>query len=304
MKGRGLVLILAVLAVFTANAQQKGFKTDAATGVQYRFIKHAKTGVKGTDSNIAHAILAYSVIGKDGKDSDAFDSRKKGGDSTGALMLRLQKTYTGCLEQGILMMYPGDSAEFLINADSLYLKFFHAPPNRIPPGVTGNTFYKFRIKLIHFLSKNEVMAEQMKLKQKMIGKMAARKTEETAEIADYLKKNNYSITPDDDSIFYLKRQASVGKTPQEGDSVEVKYRGTFMDGKVFDPGTQNYKFKYGKNAMVIRGWISVLGKMHEHERVTVLIPSKMGYGAQGMSIIQPYTPLIFDMEIVSIKSNN
>jgi len=95
----------------------------------------------------------------------------------------------------------------------------------------------------------------------------------------------------------------------DGDSIGVKYKGTFLDGKVFDasanhgPGNEIFKLKFAQNMPLIKGWISVLGKMHEGEKVTVLIPSDLAYGAHGSGMIQPYTPLIFEMEMVHIKSN-
>ena len=101
----------------------------------------------------------------------------------------------------------------------------------------------------------------------------------------------------------MQTTKGTGAQVQDGDSVVVKYKGTFLDGGVFDPGTQPYKLMYSKNASVIQGWISVLGKISQGDKMKVLIPSKMGYGARGGGPIQPYTPLIFDMEIISVKSN-
>lgn len=54
---------------------------------------------------------------------------------------------------------------------------------------------------------------------------------------------------------------------------------------------------------LIKGWISVLGKMRQGEEVEVLIPSAMAYGAQGNLGIMPFTPLIFDIDLVKVKSN-
>jgi peptidyl-prolyl cis-trans isomerase A (cyclophilin A) len=49
----------------------------------------------------------------------------------------------------------------------------------------------------------------------------------------------------------------------------------------------------------------MLGSMTEGEKVTVLIPSKLAYGAMGAgSLIPPFTPLIFDMELVRVVKNN
>ena len=132
--------------------------------------------------------------------------------------------------------------------------------------------------------------------------MDARKGIETKEISDYLKKNNLNVTPDADSIFYLQTSKGTGEQVQEGDSVEIQYKGTFLDGSVFDPGSRPINMVYSKNMSLIQGWVKIIGKMNQGDKVRVLIPSKLGYGAQGMGPIQPYTPLIFDMEMVSVKS--
>ena len=79
--------------------------------------------------------------------------------------------------------------------------------------------------------------------------------------------------------------------------------GPTVNGEVFDPGTQPFKIVYSKTTPVIQGWISILGKMSQGDKIKVLIPSKMGYGARGGGPIQPYTPLVFDMELISVKSN-
>jgi FKBP-type peptidyl-prolyl cis-trans isomerase len=131
--------------------------------------------------------------------------------------------------------------------------------------------------------------------------METRKGEEPKEIAAYLQKNNLNVAPDADSIFYLQTTKGAGPQVQEGDSVEIKYKGTFLDGNVFDPGNQPINMVYSKNMHLIQGWVKIIGKMNQGDKVRVLIPSEMGYGPRGMGPIQPYTPLIFDMEMVSVK---
>lgn len=306
------IFLTAASATLITSCKHTGdWETDSKTGVIYKFIKHDENGTKGSDSGAARVVLAFSGKTKAGKDSDFFDSRKRG-DSTGAITLSLTKTYHACLEEGILMMSPGDSAEFQIVADSLYLKFFHYPPNRIPPGVTPTTMYTFRIKLVSFMSKNQIMEENNKQRQKYMQQIMARKAMETSSIADYLQKKHYEkVKPAADSIYYLETEKGKGKEIKEGDSIQVKYVGSLLDGSVFDksdhgPGHETMGLLYSKDPntiRVIQGWIDVLGKMHEGEKVKVLIPSAMAYGARGMGPIQPFTPLIFDMEIVSVKSN-
>ncbi len=285
------------------------FKTDAATGVQYRFINHDDKGAKPTDGDIVHVVMLWT--GKNAKgdaDSVYLNSHMKGrGDSTGALPIQLKKSFNGCLEQGIMMMAKGDSAVFQVNGDSLFTKTFRLPAERMPHFITGSTMFTFSIKLISFQTQQEMMAQRQVDMQKRMEESQTRKTQEPADIATYLKSNNLNVKPDADSIFYLQTTKGTGRQVKEGDSLEVSYRGTFLNGMEFDksdhgPGHTTFSFLYTKNVHLIQGWISVLGKMHEGEKVKVLIPSAMAYGAQGNQGIQPYTPLIFEMQVVSIKS--
>ena len=298
------LLLFTVSTVATVYAQEKGFKKDAVTGVQYRFIKHDKKGKTPADTDFARIVMLWTGKNVKGNaDSVFLDSHKRGGDSLGSMNIPLKRSFHGCLEQGIAMMAVGDSAVFIVNADSLYLKTFHAPPQRIPSFVKSNTVFTFSIKLLGYKTTDEMMAERQEQLKKRMAKMEERKGQENSDIAAYLQKNNFNAKPDEDSIFYLQSSKGTGAHVEEGDSLVVKYKGSFLDGGVFDPGTQPFKIVYSKTTPVIQGWISILGKMSQGDKIKVLIPSKMGYGARGGGPIQPYTPLVFDMELISVKSN-
>lgn len=308
---QGIGLFFVVMAtVSITNAQKSDFKTDAATGVQYHFIKHDKKGITAIGNDYARIVMLWTGTNAKGDaDSIYLDTHKRGGDSIGALIIPLKKSFHGCLEEGIMMMTKGDSAAFRINADSLFIKTFHAPVTRIPHYINGNSMFTFNIKLVSFETNDEMMADRDAQMKKRMEKEEARKAQESVVINNYLQKNYPAAKPDADSIFYLQTAKGNGPQVQEGDSVEIKYRGTFLDGTSFDPqpgsGKEQSSFKivYSKNMGLIQGWISILGKMNQGDKVRVLIPSKMAYGARAMGPIQAYTPLIFDMELVSVKSN-
>ena len=304
-----ILFSFAVAALMTSCGGSSSFKTDATTGVQYRFINHDENGAKPTETSFAHIVMLWT--GKNAKgdaDSVYLDSRKKGGDSVGALTIPLRKSFNGCLEQAIMMMAKGDSAVFNINADSLFLKTFHYPLERVPKYITGTTMVTFSIKLLGFQTQQEMMAERQAMMQKRMEAAQVLKVQEPAAITAYLQKNDFKGKPDEDSIFYIKTIKGKGKQVQEGDSIAVGYTGMFLNGTIFDqsdkgPGNRTLNLVYSKNMGLIKGWISVIGKMHEGDRVTVLIPSQMAYGPQGRGSIPSYAPLVFDMEMVSVKSN-
>jgi FKBP-type peptidyl-prolyl cis-trans isomerase FkpA len=301
----------AAAALLTSCGGSGSFKTDEATGVQYRFINRSDTGAKPGDGDLVRVVMLWTGKGAKGDaDSVYLNTHDKNrGDSVNhTLQIQLRKSFNGCLEQGIMMMSRGDSAVFQISPDSLYEKTFRQPAERMPAGAKNSKVFTFCIKLVSFQSKKELMAEQQAMMQKRMEQAQVLKTQEPAAITDYLKKNNFKGKPDADSIFYLQNTKGKGKAVQEGDSVEISSVGTLVDGTVFDrsdhgPTSPTYKFLYSKNMQLIKGWISVLGKMNEGGKVKVLIPSSMGYGAQGRGPIQPYSPMIFDIELVKVKSN-
>jgi len=303
---------LAVAALMTSCGGGSGsFKTDETTGVRYRFINHADTGAKPGEGDIVHVAMLWTGKNVKGDADTVFrNSHLKGfGDSLGTLPIQLRKSFNGCLEQAIMMMTKGDSAVFEINSDSLFTKTFHYPPDKpLPPFVKSNPTFTFAIKLVSFQSQKEMMAERQVEMQKRMQEAQVLKTQEPAAITAYLQKNNFKGKPDADSIFYLKMVKGKGKQVQDGDSLEVGYTGMFLDGKIFDAsdkgqGAHTFKLLYSKTMPLIKGWISVLGKMHGGDKVTVLIPSAMAYGPQGRASIPPYAPLVFDMELVNVKSN-
>jgi len=305
LKGHKIKVLIgvAVSAVTIINAQDKVFKTDAVTGIQYRFIKHNAKGARPKENDVVHAAIMWTGKNTQGDaDSVFLDSHKNNKDSLGAFFIPMKVSFRGCLEQGIMMMSDGDSAIFHVNSDSLFHKTFRFPPERpLPPYVKTNPTFTFRIKLLSFQTQEEVMAA----KQHEIEK---RKKQENIDITEYLQKNNLNVKPDADSIFYL--QTTKGNGPQviEGDSLEVKYTGMYLDGTVFDKsdrgtGKGTLPVFYKKPIPLIKGWISVLGKMNQGDKVMILIPSAMAYGANGYGPIKPFTPLVFEMELVSLKSN-
>lgn len=292
----------------------ESFKTDETTGVQYRFIHHSDTGAKPVAGDFVHVAMLWT--GKNAKgDADTVfrNSHLKGqGDTLGTIPIQLRKSFNGCLEEGIMMMSKGDSAVFKINADSLFLKTFRYPSGRpLPAFVKSNPTFTFYIKLVSIQTEKQMMADRQIEMQKRMEEIQALKAKEPQSITDYLQKNNFKGKPDADSIFYIKTVKGKGPLVKEGDSIQVGYTGMFLDGTIFDqsdkgPGHRTLPLLYSKNDRiigVIKGWIDVLGKMHEGDKVTVLIPSKMAYGPSGFQQIPPYTPLVFDMELVKVKSN-
>jgi len=281
------------------------YTVDPVTGVKYHFFKQDKKGSKPADGDVATVIMMY----KNYKDSIIFDSRKSAnrrpGDTTKTVMIPLKKSFNGCLEQGISMMSVGDSAVFSISADSLFLKTFRA--KALPAFATAGSFFTFYIKLVKFQTQQQLQEEkQQKIVQQQM-EMAKRKAEENQTIAKYLSDNNIKVQPTADSLFVLERKGATGKAVEDGDSLYVSYTGMQLNGKVFDASEKHggpLKLVYSQSMQLIKGWVEMLGTMHEGESAKILVPSSLGYGAHQMGPdLLPYTPMLFELQVVKVKSN-
>jgi len=84
----------------------------------------------------------------------------------------------------------------------------------------------------------------------------------------------------------------------------VHYVGKLANGKEFDSSlkrNQPFDFKLGQG-QVIKGWDLGVHGMAIGEKRRLIIPSDLGYGANGAGAdIPPHSTLIFDVEVVAIK---
>ena len=279
-----------------------GFDTDKTTGIQYRFFKQTNSATKAELGGVARV----TMVGKTEKDSIIYNSVKQGGDSLGTFRIPLKKSFNGCLEQGIAMLSVGDSAEFKINADSLYLGTFRM--RKLPPFVRSGSFITFDIKLVSFQTEKQANDERQQIMMKRMQEAQARKAKEPADIAKFLADKKYTAKPTADSLFFLSTSGKSGKAIKDGDTLHVKYTLMLLDGTVIEtsdhgPGHDFIPVTYNSNMTgLIHGWVEALGMMHEGEKATILLPSSLAYGQQGSRTIQPYTPLVFDMEVMKVIS--
>lgn len=99
----------------------------------------------------------------------------------------------------------------------------------------------------------------------------------------------------------------TGEVAAAGDMVTVHYVGSFTDGRVFDASARHpeteagFTFALGAGK-VIQGWDQGVAGMRVGGKRHLVIPAELAYGAQGAGgVIPPNTPLIFDVELVSVQ---
>lgn len=191
-----------------------------------------------------------------------------------------------------------------------------------PPGFKGK-YLVYTVKINKVIAKGKLSDQVFQARVTAYAKSMAdaQAGKEPGLIKKYIADNKLTVTQTADSLMYVVETPGAGETPAVGDTAVVNYTGKFLsNGKVFDTSVKDEAVK-GKlpiqpgrkyepihvpvgQKRVIQGWDEALMLMKKGEKATFIIPSKLAYGEHGMSIIGPYTPIVFEMEMVNIIKPN
>lgn len=286
---RMATMIVAGAAMLAAcgSGDMKGYK-QTENGLYYRFEQQDKNAQQVQEGDVLVGEMTIRL--------DTTVLRTNVG-RTERLMPAIP-TYDGVLHEGILMMHLGDKATFAIEADSM-AKFMQ--PNQMPPMYEkgkGMKFY-YEINLQDIVTKDEFAAEQANYE----AEMEKARTEEPELIANYVKENNIKAQPNANGLYVIVKKQGKGTKVAVGRQVAIHYTGRLIDGTVFDSSVGNEPLSYVVGQMgLIRGWEEGVMGQPEGTQLQLIIPSAMGYGPQGAGqMIPPYSTLIFDLDIVSVK---
>jgi FKBP-type peptidyl-prolyl cis-trans isomerase len=124
------------------------------------------------------------------------------------------------------------------------------------------------------------------------------------EGVDYMKnnKNRKGIITTASGLQYEVVKEGTGAIPTKDDMVTIHYKGTLIDGTVFDSSYDRNQPASFAVSGVIPGFTEALQLMKVGSKYKIYIPSELGYGANvnPRGKIKPNSVLIFEMELLSI----
>ena len=121
--------------------------------------------------------------------------------------------------------------------------------------------------------------------------------------SDYMNANAHKpgvvVMP---GIQYRVIKSGKGSQPDRSDCVSVSYKGSLINGKVFDatkPG-ESATFPAGR---LISGWTEALQLMHEGDEWELVIPAGLAYGKKGTGdgLIPGNQTLVFDIQLLKVS---
>jgi FKBP-type peptidyl-prolyl cis-trans isomerase len=286
MKNLKIIIACLLLASFAQAQKAVKYSKSKTTGLSYVMHKSNK-GPKLKLDDVVTLNLKYITS----KDSLVFDSWKMGK----PIQLKIAKSsFKGDLMDGLTLLTVGDSASFLINADSLFTKTFGAPR---PAFIDSSSFLSFTVKVISTTTDAALKAEELKAEKENAMK-------ENEVIAKYIADKQMTPSKSSSGLMYVISEPGTGEQAQAGKTVKVHYTGRLLDGTKFDSSldrNEPIEFKLGQG-MVIKGWDEGIALLKVGGKALLIIPSDLAYGSRGAGGgIPPFSPFTFEVELVSVQ---
>lgn len=286
---RFMFLALAIIVMGSmASCKHQGFKKDKS-GFYYKFYEQNDTAAQPDLGDVVYGVFTMRTL-----DSTLIENAP--------LELEIgESLYEGDLYAALQIMHVGDSATFILNADSMFHYYF----GREYDGANSkDRDLYFDVKLTSLMPKAEKEALQEQQRREYQHWMDSLKNVEDSLLTAYVVNNKIKVKPTATGLYIVHTQVGKGAPAEAGKMVSVHYEGRLLNGQVFDSSIQRgepIEFVLGQG-QVIPGWEEGIATLREGGKATFIIPSEQAYGAQGAyPVIFPYTPLVFDVELLSVK---
>jgi FKBP-type peptidyl-prolyl cis-trans isomerase FkpA len=180
------------------------------------------------------------------------------------------------LREGIMLMKEGGESKLIIPSNLAYGSFDYGI---IPPYST----VIYQVKLLDVIEDPEEHEQNL--------------------LDQYLEANDITVEPTSTGLYYIELVEGSGELPESDSEVAIHYRGTLLDGRVFDQSDGTPATFHLDSPYIIPGVLEGIRKMRNGGKARFIIPWDLAYGSQGSQegLIPPYTTLVFDIELTGIK---
>ena len=272
-----VVVMLVALTMLACSSKYPGYD-KTATGLYYKLYKVSKDTVKAKLGDWVSLNMRYKY-----KDSTLFNSKAAMG--TPVRFQLPASEFKGDIYEGIRMLSAGDSADFIINADSLFTKTFRQPKR--PPFIDSNSVIHFYITMISIDSPAKMMQK------------------EEESLKKYIEEKKITVAPLPSGLYFVETSQGKGAKIDSGKWVKAHFKVSLIDGKqVFSTEDRGepMEFEYGKR-FDTPGFEEGISKMLKGGKATFIVPSKIAFGEAGRgAMVPPYSTVIYDVEVIDIQS--
>ncbi|MCX6273226.1 MAG: FKBP-type peptidyl-prolyl cis-trans isomerase [Bacteroidetes bacterium] len=294
LTGKALLCFLLVSStVFFGFSQEAAFQ-KTSSGLRYKLIKTIPNAPKPAAGDVVELAMIY----KNARDSVLFDNSKGQYNFTYVLE---NSSFPGDFNEALKLFGTGDSATFLLKADSFYLQTLKM--KKVPAFVKKGSDLTFNVRVISVTSNAAFIKKQMAQVQEQNAKDDKLRQIEADSLKNYISHQKITVTPSPDGLYYISLRDGNGPSPVMGNKVVINYKGSYLTGDVFDSSYDTgmpFEFKLGSHS-VIKGLEEGVKLMKKGGKARLIIPSSLGYGANPAGDIPPFTSLIYEVELLEVK---
>jgi FKBP-type peptidyl-prolyl cis-trans isomerase FkpA len=222
--------------------------------------------------------------------------------------------YSGDFNHALSLLSEGDSVTLKLRVDSIKASVVRtgAPA----PNIKGE-YMIYILKIVKVIPRENQQdaAFQAKVEEFFKAETAKVMSSEASRIKNYITAHNLKPIVMPSGLNHVVTKPGNGAKAVVGDTVVVNYTGSFLSGTVFDSSLSDVAKKskifnpdrpYGPikvaigSKTAIAGFEEGLSLFAAGTKVTLIMPSKLAYGPQGSEKFPPYTPLVFEIEVLNI----
>ena len=267
--------------------------TKTKNGLYYKLVDVGDSDKKAKPDDY----VTVQMIIKSERDSILYDTRTIG--LAGAVtFILVAPEYEKDYREGFQFLSEGDSAIFITDAYSLYMKKNHT---MIPKGMRMESIIKVEACILKIRTPEE-HAKDMHVEKE---KLEQAEFEEKKILDKYMADSSIAAQLIGNGMYYIKLQDGKGLTPDSGTVALLNYKGNFLNGRCFDFNYESQPFEYmvGQEEQLIKGLETGVRRMHEGEKAKFIIPSHLAFGSSGSStgIVPPFTTVIYEVELLKVQ---
>lgn len=266
-------------------AQLEGY-SPLAGGAYYRLWELGEGSETACPGDYITVQLRYATW----EDSTFFEGGRR-------FMLEASR-FKGSIDECFSSLSEGDSASFYINSVDFFTKTL---ATSLPDFLDSTLAMRVDVRMIEVVDSATFASE----KEAFLHWIEDFREYEKVVLRQYLMRERIS-TQLTDSLFYLPISPGSGDYPRDGDTLTIEFEGRFLDGKYFDSTLKRgeaFQFVLGQKWQVIDGLERAVRMMRQGEHSIFILPSAVAFGEEGSStgIVPPYTPVVFEVELVDLK---
>ncbi|OFY09910.1 MAG: hypothetical protein A2W93_16095 [Bacteroidetes bacterium GWF2_43_63] len=292
MKNVLFLILVALSAISCSNSDYPGYDLSD-NGLNYKIVDDQE-GTPVAVGDFINVRIQYKTM----NDSVFFDSEQE---IVPVWIPVNSVAFRGDIMEGLAMLSVGDSASFILRADTFFRMTIGA--QQFPAFLENDSMMYVNLRVLEVKTQSEFAQERQILEEEVEMQFKELKEKEELDLKYYLKLNNITQTPTGSGLIFIPKKNGSGAKLVAGQTIKCHYTGTLIDGQIFDSSI-------GKNPLevvvgspdLIDGFNEALTMMSVGGQATAIMPSKIGFGRSEIdSPIPPYATVIFDITVVGAE---